>query len=637
MKVLVTGGGGQLGRALRAPRRRAAADARRARRSSDASRGRARRSTRERPDVVINAAAYTAVDRAEAEPRRGLRAPTRRRRAPSPRACAARGARARARVDRLRLRRRAASAVREDDPIAPARRLRRQQGRRRAGRARRAPGRARRAHVVAVLRRRARASCTTILRLARERPVLRVVADQHGCPTFAGDLARALARARRRAGRPAAIYHFCRRRADDLARVRRPPSSTRRAGRPRPRVRGRADRDRRVPDARRAGRATRSSTPRSSRALGVVPAALDRRRCAPWSRARHDDHPRHRRRRLHRLQLRPAPPRRRAARPRVVVLDKLTYAGNPRSLARARRRAALRASCAATSATARSCASCSRRTGPTPSSTSPPRATSTARSSAPTTSSRPTSSARSTCSTRRGTRSAAASCPTGSDSSTSRPTRSTARSAPTGCFTEAVAATSRARPTRPRRRRAITWSAPTTTPTALPVDHHELLEQLRAVSVPREAHPAHHRQRAAPASALPVYGRGENVRDWIYVEDHCRALARSSSSDGRIGETYVVGARNERKNLDVVQHDLRRARRAAPARRRRRTRAHRVRRPTGPATTSATPSTRRRSSASSASAPRVGFEDGIRRTIRWYVEHEAWTAAILSGEYQRSS
>jgi dTDP-glucose 4,6-dehydratase len=138
---------------------------------------------------------------------------------------------------------------------------------------------------------------------------------------------------------------------------------------------------------------------------------------------------------------------------------------------------------------------------------------------------------------------------------------------------------------------------------------------------------------ARAGKRLPVYGRGENVRDWIYVEDHCRALALVLER-GRVGETYCIGTRNERKNLDVVQticaeldalcprgdgphaelieyvtdrpgHDFRYA--IDPSKIERELGFHGA----------------------------VGFEDGIRRTIRWYVEHEAWTAAILSGEYQR--
>jgi dTDP-glucose 4,6-dehydratase len=63
---------------------------------------------------------------------------------------------------------------------------------------------------------------------------------------------------------------------------------------------------------------------------------------------------------------------------------------------------------------------------------------------------------------------------------------------------------------------------------------------------------------ALAGKPLPVYGKGENVRDWLYVDDHARALDIIIEK-GRVGETYNVGGRNERRNIDVVRH-LRRAR-----------------------------------------------------------------------------
>ena len=51
---------------------------------------------------------------------------------------------------------------------------------------------------------------------------------------------------------------------------------------------------------------------------------------------------------------------------------------------------------------------------------------------------------------------------------------------------------------------------------------------------------------------MPVYGKGLNIRDWIYVEDHCRALWKILKK-GKIGETYNVGADNEKKNIDIVK------------------------------------------------------------------------------------
>ena len=81
---------------------------------------------------------------------------------------------------------------------------------------------------------------------------------------------------------------------------------------------------------------------------------------------------------------------------------------------------------------------------------------------------------------------------------------------------------------------------------------HQLLEQLRALPVSREADPAHDPQRAARGSRCPSTATGSNVRDWLYVEDHCRAIL-AVLQGGRPGETYNVGGHNERTNLEVVR------------------------------------------------------------------------------------
>ena len=79
----------------------------------------------------------------------------------------------------------------------------------------------------------------------------------------------------------------------------------------------------------------------------------------------------------------------------------------------------------------------------------------------------------------------------------------------------------------------------------------ELLEQLRPLSFPGEAHSADDSQRLH-GKPLPVYGEGPNVRDWLYVEDHARALDRIVSRGGS-ARTYNIGGHNERRNIDVVQ------------------------------------------------------------------------------------
>jgi len=132
---------------------------------------------------------------------------------------------------------------------------------------------------------------------------------------------------------------------------------------------------------------------------------------------------------------------------------------------------------------------------------------------------------------------------------------------------------------------------------------------------------------------LPVYGRGENIRDWIFVEDHCHALALVLER-GRIGESYLIGSRNERKNLDVVHTICAELDGLCP----RPAGAHAeliefvTDRPGHDFRYAIDPSKIERELGFHAA---VGFEDGIRRTIRWYLENEGWTREILSGEYQR--
>lgn len=124
---------------------------------------------------------------------------------------------------------------------------------------------------------------------------------------------------------------------------------------------------------------------------------------------------------------------------------------------------------------------------------------------------------------------------------------------------------------------------------------------------------------------LPVYGTGENVRDWLYVEDHCKAIDMIIHN-GKVGEVYNIGGHNERSNLDVVRtilkqvgkpeslitfvgdrkgHDLRYA--IDP------TKIHNE----------------------LGWLPETGFDEGIRRTIDWYLDNRQWWEEIISGEYQQ--
>ncbi len=123
---------------------------------------------------------------------------------------------------------------------------------------------------------------------------------------------------------------------------------------------------------------------------------------------------------------------------------------------------------------------------------------------------------------------------------------------------------------------------------------------------------------------LPVYGTGENVRDWLYVEDHCRAIDLIIR-EGRVGEVYNVGGHNEMRNIDIVKlickelgkpeslitfvtdrkgHDMRYA--IDP------TKIHNE----------------------LGWLPETKFADGIKKTIDWYLTHRDWWEEIISGDYQ---
>lgn len=132
---------------------------------------------------------------------------------------------------------------------------------------------------------------------------------------------------------------------------------------------------------------------------------------------------------------------------------------------------------------------------------------------------------------------------------------------------------------------------------------------------------------------LPVYGKGENIRDWLYVEDHARAIDLIFHQ-GRVGETYNIGGLNEWKNIDLVRVLIQTVDRL-------------LERAEGTSDKLITYVTDRAGhdlryaiNASKLSnelgwKPSLQFEEGIERTVRWYLDHQEWLDSVTSGEYQQ--
>ncbi len=138
---------------------------------------------------------------------------------------------------------------------------------------------------------------------------------------------------------------------------------------------------------------------------------------------------------------------------------------------------------------------------------------------------------------------------------------------------------------------------------------------------------------ALDGKALPVYGDGQNVRDWLYVGDHCSGIRRVLEA-GRVGETYNIGGKNELKNLDVVHTicrllDEMRPRAAGSY-------ADQVEfvrdRPGHDRRYAIDPT---KIEAELGWTPAETFETGFRKTVAWFLENPAWVEHVRSGEYRK--
>ena len=124
---------------------------------------------------------------------------------------------------------------------------------------------------------------------------------------------------------------------------------------------------------------------------------------------------------------------------------------------------------------------------------------------------------------------------------------------------------------------------------------------------------------------LPVYGDGKNVRDWLYVEDHCAAIDLVVRK-GRVGEVYNIGGHNERSNIDVVRTVLKELGKPESL-------IEYVEDRKGHDRRYAIDPTKIHDELGWAPATR--FEDGIRQTVQWYLDHRHWWEHIANGEYKR--
>ena len=132
---------------------------------------------------------------------------------------------------------------------------------------------------------------------------------------------------------------------------------------------------------------------------------------------------------------------------------------------------------------------------------------------------------------------------------------------------------------------------------------------------------------------LPVYGKGENVRDWLFVNDHVRAID-VIFHDGKVGETYNIGGFNEWKNIDLIKIIIKTVDRL-------------LQREEGSLDKLITYVTDRaghdlRYAIDSTKLkdelgwePSLQFEEGIEKTVQWYLDHKSWLEDVTSGNYQK--
>ncbi|HHQ4552199.1 TPA: dTDP-glucose 4,6-dehydratase [Aeromonas veronii] len=136
---------------------------------------------------------------------------------------------------------------------------------------------------------------------------------------------------------------------------------------------------------------------------------------------------------------------------------------------------------------------------------------------------------------------------------------------------------------------------------------------------------------ALDGKPLPVYGKGDQIRDWLYVEDHARALYKVATK-GLVGETYNIGGHNEKQNLEVVYTICDLLDEMVPKSGSYREQITYVADRPGHDRRYAIDATKM--SAELAWQPQETFESGIRKTVQWYLDNQQWVSNVKSGAYQ---
>ena len=139
---------------------------------------------------------------------------------------------------------------------------------------------------------------------------------------------------------------------------------------------------------------------------------------------------------------------------------------------------------------------------------------------------------------------------------------------------------------------------------------------------------------ALQGKSLPVYGDGKNVRDWLYVVDHCEAIL-TVLQKGKIGETYNIGGNSEKQNIEIVNlicDILDEKAGLLPSGEKRRSLITYVKDRAGHDRRYAIDAAKIRTELGW--SPSVNFADGMRRTVEWYLDHKAWITSVTDGSYR---